>query len=392
MKTFTTLFLSLFAFATVQSQSCSNYWAQVSPDGNYLYFSSDRHGNGDYDIYRSDIDGVSNLQRLTTMSGHDFYPALSPDGSKVIFQNGGYDGSAEIYIMNSDGSNLVQLTNNSVYDGKPSFSPNGQKIVFSAWDNSQYPEIFTMNVDGTNRTQLTNVSGAYWQSAGVYNPAGDKIYFLEGFNADNHIVMMDTNGNNWVDITPPNTFGYAEANIFFSPDGSKIAFFTTENQGYNNGSDLVIADADGSNWNFITNSSNGEYFTQACFHPTNNKLYYSYLPAGSSEYEIHRMDTNGNNSEQLSNCSPVGMSEAEAVDLELYPNPANDFVKISYPGAVEQSYIRLFDAIGNLVMSRQTNSQASFVDLDVAGLPNGAYFIEITANRKVVVEKLMISK
>jgi Tol biopolymer transport system component len=392
MKTFTTLFASLFLIAVAQSQpSCNNFWAQVSPDGNHLYFSSDRHGNSEYDIYRSDIDGVSNLQRLTTLSGHDFYLKLSPDGSKVVFQNGGYDSNTEIYIMNSDGSNLTQLTNNSVFDGYPSFSPDGQKIVFSAWDNSQYPEIFTMNTDGSMRNQLTNVSGAYWQSAGVYNPAGDKIYFLEGFNADNHIVMMDTNGGNWVDITPPNTFGYAESNITFSPDGSQIVFFTSENQGYNNGGDLVIADSDGSNWNFITNSTNGDYYNQASFHPTNNKLYYTHRPA-SGNYQIHRMDTNGTNSVQLSSCSPVGMNEVDSGDFEVYPNPANYRVKISHPGAEEKFTIRLFDAIGNLVIDEQSTGRVSFLNLDVSGLPSGAYFVELTAKEKVAVEKLIISR
>ncbi|MFW6327612.1 MAG: TolB family protein [Bacteroidota bacterium] len=205
MKSTYTLSAFLILSGALQAQICNNYWAEISPDGNTLYFSSDRHG-GDYEIYRSDLDGISNLERLTTLAGHDYKPRISPDGNKIVFQNGGYYSEAEIYIMDIDGSNLVQLTDNSVYDGSPSFSPDGETIIFSAWDGSQYPEIFTMNVDGSDRTQLTNVSGAYWQSDGVFNPAGDKIYFLEGFNADNHIVSMDLDGSNWMDITPSNFF------------------------------------------------------------------------------------------------------------------------------------------------------------------------------------------
>ncbi|MBW6460266.1 MAG: hypothetical protein K0B08_06790 [Bacteroidales bacterium] len=113
-------------------------------------------------------------------------------------------------MMNNDGTNLVQLTNNNVHDGFPNFSPDGNKIIFEAWDDSNYPEVFTMNIDGSGRTQITNVPGAYWQSAPCYNPSGTKIYFSAGFNADNHYVMMDLDGTNWVNITEPNTFGYAE--------------------------------------------------------------------------------------------------------------------------------------------------------------------------------------
>ncbi|PLW97482.1 MAG: hypothetical protein C0593_08515, partial [Marinilabiliales bacterium] len=52
---------SLFSFA---DDSCNNFWAVVSPDGNYIYFSSTMNGSN-YEIYRTDIDGTSNLMRLT---------------------------------------------------------------------------------------------------------------------------------------------------------------------------------------------------------------------------------------------------------------------------------------------------------------------------------------
>lgn len=389
MRTIYTLFAVMLLSATVQSQTCNNYWVQVSPDGNTLYFSSDRHG-GDYEIYRSDIDGNSNLQRLTIMSGNDLHPSISPDGSKIVFQNGGYDSSAEIYIMNNDGSNLVQLTNNSVYDGSPSFSPNGQKIVFTAWDGSQYPEIFTMNVDGSNRTQLTNVAGAYWQSAGVFNPAGDKIYFLEGFNADNHIVMMDTDGSNWVDITPPNSFGYSEANISFSPDGSKIIFFTTENQGYNNGGDLVVADADGSNWSFLTNSTNGDYYNQACFHPINNELYYSFLPVNGS-FEIHRMDTMGNNSVQLSTCSAVGIGDRTPIKgLEIFPNPASDVFYLTLEEK-ETANMLVYSALGQVTHEETLPAGIGSTQVDTSTWPAGIYLVTIQTPKAKSTQKLIIN-
>lgn len=388
MKTILPSIISLLIAVSIQGQTCNNFWSVVSPDGNYLYFSSDRHG-GDYDIYRSNIDGVSGLMRLTTMTGNDFYPAISPDGSKVVFQNGDYNGNAEIYIMDNDGSNLIQLTNNSVYDGYPNFSPDGQTIVFSAWDASQYPEVFTMNVDGTGRTQLTNETGAYWQSAPKFNPTGDKIYFLAGFNADNHIVMMNTDGSNWVDITPANSFGYAEANLFFSPDGSQIIFFTTENLGYNNGSDLVIANADGSNWNYISSAVSGEYFYQACFHPTTGKLYYTYFATGIQN-EIHRMDVNGTNSEQLSNCSLVGVDESVSVsEVGIYPNPASNNLRLQFSG-VSLTDVKIYDALGKLRFSESGMKSTS--ELDISSLSNGIYFVELQSTRGQQVLKFVVER
>ncbi len=392
MKTFIKFAFLLFPLSGALAQSCNNYWSEVSPDGLYLYFVSDRDGSN-YELYRTDIDGFSNTLRLTNSAGNKLYPSLSADGSKIVFQHGDYNGSTEIYVINSDGSNLLQLTNNSVYDGYPNFSPDGQKIVFAAWDNEQYPEIFTMDADGNNRLQITNQSGAYWQSAPKYNPAGDKIYFQAGYNADDHLVMMDLDGTNWVDITPLNSFGTAEANLHFSPDGSKIIFLTTEYVGYNNGSDLVIANADGSNWSRISTSAAGDYYYQACYHPTLNKLYYTYISSGSV-IDIYSMNLDGTNSELLTNCSLVDIAESnEDAGISIYPNPTNNRVMVTLPAADTQSQVlRIIDALGNVVFEKQINANTQKVEVDISGVANGIYFVSLNSeifNRK---SKLIIAK
>ncbi len=383
----------LCAIASHAQGTCNNYWATVSPDGLTLYFSSDRDGI-DYDIYRSDIDGVSNLMRLTTLTGNDLYPSLSPDGSKIVFQNGDQNGTAEIYMMNNDGSGLIALTSNSVYDGSPNFSPDGQTIVFSAWDNDQYNEIFTMDATGNNRTQITNVPGAYWQSQPRYNPAGNKIYFLIGYNADDHIAMMDLNGSNWVDITPPNPFGDGEAHFAFNADGSKIVFLTTQYQGYNNGGDLVIIDSIGGNWTRITASAGGDYYYQAQFHPTNGKLYYSYIPsAGNGGNQLYSMEQTGANIQLITDCNLVGVeSQMPASNgFIAYPNPASASLKIkSNDGVI--SRIQVFNSLGSEIFAQTNVSEITKMEIQVHDWPNGIYFIKITSGETSTREKLVIRK
>ncbi len=367
----------------ITQDNCNNYWSAISPDGNYIYFSSDRHG-GDYEIYRTDIDGTSNLARLTNMPGvNKLYPSVSPDGSLIVFQYGDYGSLAEVYIMNNDGSNLTQLTNNSGYDGYPNFSPDGSKIVFAAWDDSDYPEIFTMNIDGTDRTQLTNEAGAFWQSAPIYNPSGTKIYFSEGFNADDHYVMMDLDGSNWVDITPPNTFGYAESGLQFNSDGSKIIFYTSEWLGYNNGMDIVIADADGSNWNKITNSTNGEYYYVAFFHPVNSKIYYSYWPGGSGKWSINRMNLDGSGSEKISNCSALGIDEeCDNKKNLIFPNPSNGIINVDFN---KEFSMEIYDFTGRVILRSNTKQT------DITQLNAGVYTVIIRDidNKFIKSEKLL---
>ncbi len=339
---------------------CNNFYPKVSPNGNYLYFSSDRDG-ANYEIYRTDIDGHSNPLRLTNSSGNKVHLSISPDGSRIVFQHGDYTASSEIYIMNADGSGLLQLTSNSVWDGTPDFSPNGQHIVFSAWDDSNYPEIFTMELDGSNRTQLTNQAGADWQYDPIYNPAGNKIYFSQGFNADNHYVMMDLDGSNWVNITEPNVFGTAEANLQFNEDGSKIIFFTSEWKGYNNGGDLVVANADGSNWDRITNSEPAEYYYYATYNPYDEKLYYNHFFNGE-KITINKMDMDGTNRIMISDCGNVGVDESTAAKTSgfFHPNPVDEKLFIDSEG---KFIIDIVDVAGHrLIHSGETTLDVSMLD------------------------------
>ena len=98
--------------------------------------------------------------------GSDFHPAISPDGTKIVFasQTGGYAGagvhrSFEIYIMNADGTNRRRLTFDNFFDSNPSFSPDGTKIIYA----SDYSDpdfngygVFSMDLDGSNRTLVFN--------------------------------------------------------------------------------------------------------------------------------------------------------------------------------------------------------------------------------------------
>ncbi|HOW32041.1 MAG TPA: DUF5050 domain-containing protein [Bacteroidales bacterium] len=366
MKKFYATSLLLLSLAAASAQyNCNNYFPVIAPDGATIYFSSDRHG-GNWEIYKADIDGISNLTRLTNTTSSIQYLALSPDGSKIVFQQDGYGPAAEIFVMNNDGTGLTQLTNNSVFDGCPNFSPDGSKIVYCGWDGDQYPEIFVMDTDGNNKVQLTNVAGAYWQYNPKYNPAGDKIYLELGYNADNHIACMNTDGTNWVDITPANDFGYMDGALSFNSDGSKILFLTTDYLGYANGSDIILANADGSNWVNLTNAPAGEYNFFAVFNPANDKIYYSSAPSGAA-YNIKSMSTDGSSVAHVTNCSQVGFDEYPvAKGLAIYPNPVEDILNVQASDAYSVS---IFDFTGRFMLQSKSGM------VDVSALETGIYTI-----------------
>lgn len=383
MKKQLLLVLVLFSSSLIYSQ-CNIFYPIISPDGNYIYFSSDVIG-GDYQIFKANATDFSDPIQLTNISGvNNLYPSVSPDGALIAFQSGNYGASAEIYIMNNDGTNLQQLTSNSVHDGYPNFSPDGTTIIFEAWDTSQYPEIFTMNIDGSARSQLTNLGGADWQSAPIYNPDGTKIYLSKAYNADSHYVMMDLDGTNWVNITEPNSFGDMDWGLHFNSSGDKIVFHTSNWVGYNNGSDIVVADANGANWVKLTNSTYAKYFGLPFLHPTNNKIYYSYYWAsGTGTWSIYTMDLDGNNQTEFSSCVGLAIHEESIQEQFLiYPNPTKENLRIT----IDVDFtIELYDTSGRIVL------KSSDKHTSIAHLPSGLFMavVKNTDNKILGYQKII---
>jgi TolB protein len=87
--------------------------------------------------------------KLAEMSG--LFPfaeiEFSPEGKRMLFLAAG-ETSAEIYVVNIDGSDLRRLTNDDILaDGHARWSPDGSRIVFTSMKDGN-PEIYTVNSSG----------------------------------------------------------------------------------------------------------------------------------------------------------------------------------------------------------------------------------------------------
>ena len=141
-------------------------WA---PDGQRITFTrhsvTDNQNNSvTAEIYVMNVDGTG-LTRLTTNGEEERGPAWSPDGARIVYScRKGSNGTFETCVMNADGSNQQRLSTNTVPDLTATFSPDGEKILFHRTANGA--QLFTMNADGTNPVQLTNGPGvnllAHW--------------------------------------------------------------------------------------------------------------------------------------------------------------------------------------------------------------------------------------
>jgi WD40 repeat protein len=70
------------------------------------------------------------LERLTEEAADDFFPALSPDGSRMVFVSS-RSGHQEIWIRDLRTGEDTVLTTDRIEKWKPGFSPDGSKVSFA---------------------------------------------------------------------------------------------------------------------------------------------------------------------------------------------------------------------------------------------------------------------
>ena len=182
---------------TLTKGQASDFSPAWSPDGRQIAFASDR--DRDFEIYVMDTKGDNTIQLTNNLHTIDLEPSWAPDGRQIAFaskKNSIYD----VYIMNADGSNPVNLTQNPRTDRSPSWSPDGRQIIFASTRNLGIFDVFVMNADGSNPINLTqNPARDDWYPS--WSPNGEKITFASARDDDFEIYLMDSDGDNIIQLT-----------------------------------------------------------------------------------------------------------------------------------------------------------------------------------------------
>jgi Tol biopolymer transport system component len=239
-----------------------------------------------------------------------FDPAISPDGTMVVFTRG--EGENGLYTVGIDGNNERRIFSGSELLRAPSWSPDGQWIVFSRAsgeyecrdvgfgiclpDNpfleefplSRMPELSLsrVNVDGNDFADLparTSGQAPNWHEGGIvyqsnsgleitssepdgatrtlisapyyqdpsWQPGGDRIVFQSREGSHWEILALNSDGSGLTALTRPATTLVDElpSNVApsWSPDGRQIVYLSNRDDDNDSGTWRIwVMNADGS--------------------------------------------------------------------------------------------------------------------------------------------------
>lgn len=135
----------------------------VLPDGKHVaMLASLGRGDGLEAIFVAELGGgPEHLKRVTPWGRFADKIDCSPDGTKIAFSEPSFGPphSANVYVMNVDGTHRKQLTHaagGTINDGLDSWSPDGRKIAFVSNRDGEY-RIYTISSDASG--PWTRVSG-----------------------------------------------------------------------------------------------------------------------------------------------------------------------------------------------------------------------------------------
>jgi len=245
-------------------------WSPVwSPQGDYLYFSSNRGGTTN--LWRLAIDERSGRvtgepEPVTTPSGWSGAMSFSRDGSRLAYASldsrstllrQGFDpvrettvgppvamlkgrrpirdhdispdgrwitfnetGAREdLFVARIDGSDYRRLTDDAARDRAPRFSPDGTKILFYSDRGGSY-DIWTVRPDGSRMEQIT--SGANSTNFPTWSPDGARITY-SGINAGGlYVIDSASKALKATQPEPPLAPNVMFWPFSWSPDGKRL--------------------------------------------------------------------------------------------------------------------------------------------------------------------------
>lgn len=177
-------------------------------------------------VFVANADGTG-LTHVSESSQEEYYPSLSPDGTRVAFVASG-EGSADIFVATIATGVVVNITSKAGADNQPVWSPDGTTLAFTSDRDGGDVDIWVMASDGTGARRVARTPGE--DSLGGWSPDGRTLVFSNRNEIGESLWTVAVDSGEFTPLTPQEA-NRADRSPVWSPDGSEIAFFRDDGSG-----------------------------------------------------------------------------------------------------------------------------------------------------------------
>ncbi len=168
------------------------------------------------------------IKPLTSQTGWEGAPALSPDGISVAFTwTPQLDKAKNLYVKRITDAEPVKLVSaEGGMIGHLAWSPDGKRIAFKRQFDKQ-GALYSIGSDGLDERKIVDLTNASPSSAIDWSPDGDQLAFSDSLpEVPEHLAIylysLRTGKRRQLTSPPPDIWG--DSYPMFSPDGRTIAF------------------------------------------------------------------------------------------------------------------------------------------------------------------------
>jgi len=163
---------------------------------------------------------------LTSFSGTERYPALSPDGKQIAFSwNGEKEDNFDIYIKLVDAGTPLRLTTNPEVDSHPVWSPDGRFIGFTrSGADRGYFMIPALGGPERKLADIPKFPARGPAPAMNWTPDGKSMVIVDTGSEPTSLALLSLGTGEKRKLISPEANSYGDSQPVFSPDGRWLAF------------------------------------------------------------------------------------------------------------------------------------------------------------------------